>query len=164
MMTTITSRTEFLFTHLERYKTVSDAKLEEFTQKFYAVTAKKDVGQLDKEFLLDYTQSLANINRKARESDAEVKILKAKIDEPTSAGNTSSKFDDAIDQEIEVKKPQVKEIDLNKLILKPERFNGVKPNPRVWLDSYHRALNANEWSDAIAIRYFQAFLTYEAAS
>lgn len=54
-------------------------------------------------------------------------------------------------------------IDLNKLVVKPEVFNGRNPKPRTWIETYNDAISANGWSNLIAIKYFRTFVTGPAA-
>lgn len=44
------------------------------------------------------------------------------------------------------------------MVCKPDEFNGYKPKPRDWLESYEECFQANDWSEAIAIKYFPTFL------
>lgn len=53
-------------------------------------------------------------------------------------------------------------IKLNQLVRKPETFNGVRPNPRRWIDDYEDAMIANGWSDGVAVKYFSTFLSGDA--
>lgn len=47
-------------------------------------------------------------------------------------------------------------------MIKPDAFDGVKPNPRRWLDNFERAARANGWGDDIMVTYFPTFVTKSA--
>lgn len=73
-----------------------------------------------------------------------------------ATGQNSDVSSEHIYQEFhEVKVPKIK---LNELVIRPEPFDGVKPNPRKWLDNYERAARANGWSDIIMVTYFPTFV------
>ena len=61
-----------------------------------------------------------------------------------------------------LEKMSVKTIKLNELVLKPEKFDGKDPKPRLWLQDYEEAIIANGWDDAIAIKYLPTFLKGDA--
>ena len=46
--------------------------------------------------------------------------------------------------------------------MKPELFDGVKPQPRRWIDDYERAARANGWSGKLCCQYLPTFLTKSA--
>lgn len=52
----------------------------------------------------------------------------------------------------------VKPADLNRLFVRPETFNGVKPPPRQWLDQYEKAALSNELTDLAKVKYMATFL------
>lgn len=47
---------------------------------------------------------------------------------------------------------------LNELVVKPTQFEGYKNRAREWIEEYEDAFQANEWSEAMAIKYLPAFL------
>lgn len=57
-----------------------------------------------------------------------------------------------------------KVIKLDELVIQPTTFDGVKPRPRKWLDDFKDAIQANAWTDEIAVKYFSTYLTKSAYS
>lgn len=53
-------------------------------------------------------------------------------------------------------------IKLNELVLKPETFDGINPQPRKWIDDYEKAAKTNNWTDEITTKYFPTFLNKSA--
>ncbi|GLJ59014.1 hypothetical protein SUGI_1488500 [Cryptomeria japonica] len=104
----------------------------------------KSTNNHDREFVMDYIQTLAII-----END------KAKAKEGTGADEISKEL-------IRLPKLVADTIKLNELVLKPETFDGTKPKPRKWIQSYNEAIMANGWSDKIAIKYLPTFLSLSA--
>lgn len=52
----------------------------------------------------------------------------------------------------------IRPVDLNKLFVRPDSFNGTKPPPRVWLDQYEKAADDNGWSEHAKVRHIRTFL------
>lgn len=55
-------------------------------------------------------------------------------------------------------KPTRQVIELNKLVKKPESFDGYKPPARRWLDDFERCSEANGWSEDSMVKFFSTFL------
>lgn len=62
------------------------------------------------------------------------------------------------------KPSRAKTINLNCLVIKPATFDGEKPKPRLWIENYRDAIEANGWDDYIAKKYFVTFLSGTAVS
>lgn len=52
----------------------------------------------------------------------------------------------------------VRPADLNRLFVKSEAFDGIRPPPRQWLDQYEKAAISNGWSDAAKVKHMATFL------
>lgn len=52
----------------------------------------------------------------------------------------------------------IRPADFNRLFVRPETFNGVRPPPRQWLDQYEKAAISNGWSDTAKVKYMATFL------
>ena len=53
-------------------------------------------------------------------------------------------------------------IKLNELVVRPEKFDGVRTAARRWLEDYESAAVANDWEDRIMVKYFSTFLVKSA--
>lgn len=49
-------------------------------------------------------------------------------------------------------------IDITKAIRRPDRFNGNKPSPLIWIDDYIECGDINAWTDELRLQYLPAFL------
>lgn len=49
-------------------------------------------------------------------------------------------------------------MNLNELVVRPSQFDGFKNKAREWIEDFEDAFQANDWTEATAIKYFPAFL------
>lgn len=54
---------------------------------------------------------------------------------------------------------EVGTINKNKLVTEPAIFDGKHPRPRDWLEDFVDAIESNQWTDAIVVKYFKTWLT-----
>lgn len=88
-------------------------------------------------------------------------------EDTTEEDKESSEDEDTSEEETQVKKrskkvskaPERLRINLNQLVVKPATFDGRRPNARKWIDDFSDAIEANDWSDQIAVKYFSTFLS-----
>lgn len=89
-------------------------------------------------------------------AESQVANLTIAEDEPSPTG--SARLSGINEAMISSHQPRTT-IKLNELVIKPAMFDGSKPLPRKWIEEYKDAIDANGWSDFIAVKYFQTFLS-----
>lgn len=117
----------FLSTYLAKYwkgKPLSSIKLEEYREYVRQLRSKAALIKHEADFLADWY--LTTI-RNGIESDP----FETTIDDSQSEEEMSSTTSNIFNSDQVIK--------LNQLVEKPAKFNGVKPRPRDWLESYNDA-------------------------
>lgn len=153
---------------------LTPAARQEFVRRSRELFAKRNKTNYEKEWLADYMEN----------QDAFFMASETALRSRHSSRNsgTSSQMGDA--RELEYRMPPmeppshihvphrepfpndevVRPADLNKLFVKPETFNGIKPPPRQWLDQYEKAAFSNGWTETAKIKYMATFLKETAYS
>ncbi|CAA2962364.1 uncharacterized protein LOC110893025, partial [Olea europaea subsp. europaea] len=141
---------------------------QEFTRKCREIFAKRNKTAYEKDWLNDYMEHQDQL------FSTTVKPPSQHGSDPISYSNSQIEEGDEVEYGPENRHHQprpasppryhrydteeVKPADLNKLFVKPETFNGVKPSARQWLDQYEKAATSNGWSDNAKVKYMATFL------
>lgn len=136
----------FLSTYLAKYckdKPLPASKLEEYRDYVRQLRTKPALIKHEADFLADWY--LTTIQHGIEPDPFDTTVFDSQSDEEMSTTTTNVFNSDQV-------------IKLNQLVEKPDKFNGVRPRPRDWLDSYNDARLFNGWNDVISIKYFKAFI------
>lgn len=93
------------------------------------------------------------------EDEIEEEILRPELKHEPSAPLYGNMLDDSPMRRQSTPMMHQTTIKLNQLVITPEKFDGRKPHPRKWLDTYNYAIEANDWTEYIAVKYFATFLS-----
>jgi len=133
-------------------------------RKSQEIFTKRNKINYEKEWLADY------IEHQAKLFEAPPPAHSPPSSRASPVGNQYSEHEVEEDQQLEYgpgpssHQEEVRPADLNKLFVRPEPFNGIKPPARQWLDQYEKAATANNWTDAAKIKYMATFLKESAYS
>lgn len=157
---------------------VPEEMLAAFETKSIALASKKRLSKFENDWVKDYiinSPRLRQVDRSSQEggvSGVASAVSKLQIKErplpkrPDESGESSdsdySELDNFETPPERMRKRGLPKIKLNELVLKPEVFDGVKPQPRRWIDDCEKAARANAWTDHLYCQYLPTFLTKSA--
>lgn len=147
---------------------------DEFIRKSQELHAIKNKDKYTKEWIADYLENQSVLLAPPNLPPARRQSFQSEANEYACANNhdQDQAYGSAVYSQPPARPPRanllgseiVRPADLNKLFVRPETFDGIKPPPRQWLDQYEKAASSNEWSDAAKVKYMATFLKDSAYS
>lgn len=166
---------EFLSEYLELHGLVSPKVVSYYSQKVEKILKLSSKSRLQKEFVQDFIKTNEEIIRFSliwedtnMADDQDQQSTTGPVPGPSSGTvpNPSTSGQQLPNQSYRPRRTLTfnttltrDTIKLNQLVATPEKFNGVSPPARRWLEDYEDASIANGWTEAVTIKYFSTFLT-----
>lgn len=124
---------------------------------YAAELANKDaqtVGEAD--WLQDFTRYIGIAV--AAQNTGESEWRSARVAPVNTEETRDAHFYEALGDSEQTSRHRLPNIKMNELVRKPEGFLGVRSRARSWLEEFEAAAEDNNWSEAVTVKYFPAFL------